>query len=134
LITTFVPPASCLSDVYDINGLLSLGPPDTSHCYPYGWASSIYYSPGICPQGYTTLSASLNFLNSSSTTETIATCCPRLVSPMLKTVQVFTKANAHFMKRLLMEWLLWLWSIPLFLQLQSFRLVWDPARYSNNYH
>jgi len=91
LTTTFTPPASCLSEIYDIgnyvdyenfpyaNGVLTLGPPGASQCYPYGWASSIYYSPGFCPQGYITVSASLNFLDSSKTTETVATCCPRLV-------------------------------------------------------
>lgn len=75
LTTTFTPPPECLSDVYRYNANQLLGPM-TSDCYPPGWnnATSTFWSPGICPSGYTTACIAANTVNTF--TETIATCCP----------------------------------------------------------
>lgn len=75
LTTTFTPPSECLTDVYRYNDNQLLGPM-TSICYPVGWTntSTTFYSPGICPSGYTTACISANTAN--TVTETIATCCP----------------------------------------------------------
>ncbi|KAN0079616.1 hypothetical protein V8E54_004830 [Elaphomyces granulatus] len=84
LTTTFVPPSSCLTDtyLYDSNPtqtfpyFYSLGPPDTSDCFPSGWgpATTAYFSPGVCPLGYSI--ACSNYNSIGTLTETIATCCP----------------------------------------------------------
>ncbi|MCJ1356986.1 MAG: hypothetical protein MMC33_006982 [Icmadophila ericetorum] len=49
----------------------------TAACYPQGWTntSTAFYSPGICPSGYTTACITAN--TAGTVTETIATCCPR---------------------------------------------------------
>ncbi|CAK7223355.1 hypothetical protein SBRCBS47491_005180 [Sporothrix bragantina] len=88
LTTTFTPSSSCTIDLYKqaYPGITcaigsSLIPCDfyhlgvdssTSDCFPPGWsdASTAYYSPGICPSGYT--EACQSVVNS----ETRATCCP----------------------------------------------------------
>ncbi|MCJ1261442.1 hypothetical protein MMC22_001306 [Lobaria immixta] len=48
----------------------------TSDCYPQGWTntSTAFYSPGICPSGYTT--ACITAKTANTVTETLATCCP----------------------------------------------------------
>jgi hypothetical protein len=77
LTTAFIPSPSCLSDLYfyqPTNFYISLGPPSTSDCLPSGWALSGYFSPGICPSGYTIACSSSNSLD--LLTETVATCCP----------------------------------------------------------
>jgi len=56
-----------------------LGPPTSiSTCFPSGWNSytSVTYSPGICPAGYTVAAVSSIATDTNSGTETIATCCP----------------------------------------------------------
>jgi hypothetical protein len=80
LTTTFVPPSSCLTDIYLYTTFYgwhfySLGPPDTN-CFPSGWipATTAYFSPGVCPKGYDI--ACLTYNSISTLTETIATCCP----------------------------------------------------------
>jgi len=84
LTTTFVPPSSCLTDTYLYVATLnqpypyfySLGPPDTSDCFPSGWkpATTAYFSPEVCPLDYNI--ACSNYNSIGTLTETIATCCP----------------------------------------------------------
>jgi hypothetical protein len=82
LTTTFTPPPACqssLSSVYSLSGssFFIAGPADPSGgCFPRGYAGSLaqYYSPGVCPAGYTVACASL--LSVGAATETVATCCP----------------------------------------------------------
>ncbi|KAL4779165.1 hypothetical protein BJX76DRAFT_352043 [Aspergillus varians] len=77
--TTFVPPSTCISDVWQPNSTspegtswlwLNLGPIITSECLPSGWGPSAYYSPARCPSGY---SANSVYTVDS---ETRAVCCP----------------------------------------------------------
>jgi hypothetical protein len=95
LTTLFVPPNSCLTDVYWYSftsgqtpqvlgtgigvgspGQHYLGLPGSSGCLPTGWAPCDYYSPGICPGGYTIACSSSHSVG-GTVTETVATCCPR---------------------------------------------------------
>jgi hypothetical protein len=95
LTTTFTPSASCLKDYYRLNHTgtytenskiltyqyLSLGPASTSACLPAGFDStSQYFSPGICPSGYS-IACSFLATFSSNIVETQATCCPTSVPP-----------------------------------------------------
>ena len=75
LFRTFTPPPECLSNTYRYGHNQLVGPM-TSTCYPSGWtnASTTYYSPGVCPSGYTTACITGN--TAGSVTETVATCCP----------------------------------------------------------
>lgn len=92
LTTSFSPLPSCLTDYYRINASISTtmngqistyaylqrGPTSTSDCVPSGFApTGVYYSPGICPSGYT--QACSNVVTAGTVTETQATCCPRSV-------------------------------------------------------
>ena len=80
LTTTFTPAATCLSKYYIIRNFgWILGSPNDASCFPTGYASTIYFSPGICPSGYTSSTEAIDFLTISGTTitETVATCCPR---------------------------------------------------------
>ncbi|OTA98405.1 hypothetical protein M426DRAFT_258932 [Hypoxylon sp. CI-4A] len=53
----------------------SLGPSDTSACYPAGFETlSAFYSPGICPSGWFSACGWVDAIG--SLTETRATCCP----------------------------------------------------------
>ncbi|KAJ4421870.1 hypothetical protein N0V82_003470 [Gnomoniopsis sp. IMI 355080] len=85
LTTTFTAPASCTT----ATGLYQVWASNTYHfeqgplasmtdCFPSGYDASIsqYYSPGICPSGYTTACSSTDIL-SATVTETAYTCCPR---------------------------------------------------------
>jgi hypothetical protein len=56
------------------------GSPEMSTCFPngYGKYRSDYYSPGVCPEGFTVACSRLTTLESF--TETIQTCCPTSVS------------------------------------------------------
>lgn len=48
-------------------------------CFPSGYdaaAPSQYYSPGICPHGYTAACFSSEVLAPGTATETAYTCCP----------------------------------------------------------
>ncbi|PMD47787.1 subtilisin-like protein [Hyaloscypha variabilis F] len=91
LTTTFTPSPSCLVDLYQYpytsitcyEGTIpvscqyvQLGPPSTSACFPPGWspASTIYFSPGICPSGYGVACAET--IVTGTLPETRATCCP----------------------------------------------------------
>ncbi|KAF2674728.1 hypothetical protein BT63DRAFT_449721 [Microthyrium microscopicum] len=83
LTTTFTPPASCLTRLMNAtplsqnNGADELGPsPSATECYPTGYRFDTisYFSPGLCPQNYTTVSTGTNQIG--SLTETVANCCP----------------------------------------------------------
>jgi len=97
LTTLFTPALSCLSDVYGDPGLgISLGglvgdeENDYSGCYPTQffssavWIYAAYYSPGLCPSGWTSAtdtSAAIGFLSEELGQtpipgETTAMCCP----------------------------------------------------------
>ncbi|KAI9043106.1 uncharacterized protein KD926_004609 [Aspergillus affinis] len=92
LTTTFTPAPSCMSyymlpysasefacmvgDESSPCQYLHLGPSTTSGCLPSDWSSETdaYYSPGVCPTGYT--EACSNLVSVGTVTETRATCCP----------------------------------------------------------
>src|SRR5450756_1798710 len=88
LTTTFTPPPPCFSQltsyywkistsVYPVSAWYSGGPDPgvrTDSCYPSSFATIDYFSPGICPQGYT--SGCVSTSSFSSITETHAICCP----------------------------------------------------------
>ncbi|KAN0104895.1 hypothetical protein V8E51_010640 [Hyaloscypha variabilis] len=85
LTTTFTPPTSCLtsfsttewSTVATGVGFFFAGPfLTTSGCMPpnFQFTSTAYYSPGVCPDGYTSACTSLSSIGTVS--ETIVTCCP----------------------------------------------------------
>ncbi|KAJ4397303.1 hypothetical protein N0V93_001527 [Gnomoniopsis smithogilvyi] len=85
LTTTFTAPASCttatgLYQIWDSNTYhFEQGPlASMTDCFPSGYdaSASQYYSPGICPSGYTTACSSTDVL-SATVTETAYTCCPR---------------------------------------------------------
>ncbi|KAJ5716735.1 hypothetical protein N7493_008646 [Penicillium malachiteum] len=58
----------------DASGWMSLGPEDWSTCYPSGYDTQSYFSPGECPSGYTT--AGVSFFSLGNEVETRAICCP----------------------------------------------------------
>jgi hypothetical protein len=94
LTTTFSPQPECTTDTWYIeyvtgeyyyttsipNSLegwyLSQGPTDWRSCFPSGYEAKtdFYYSPGVCPSGYSIASSSVLSIGVSS--ETRATCCP----------------------------------------------------------
>ncbi|KAI1399133.1 hypothetical protein F4819DRAFT_430556 [Hypoxylon fuscum] len=82
LTTSFTPPADCTasSALYWINTANTFyflhGSPGQSSCFPdnYSPYQNQYYSPGICPAGYTRACESLS--TSASHTATQAVCCP----------------------------------------------------------
>lgn len=78
LTTTFTPAPTCTADIYTTSIYYSIGGLEPSQCFPSGWAStSQYYSPGLCPAGYTEACSSL--VSAGTVTETQATCCPTYV-------------------------------------------------------
>ncbi|KAI3320640.1 hypothetical protein HD806DRAFT_226136 [Xylariaceae sp. AK1471] len=84
LTTTYVPPASCtssfLTDYKPPGGWDVMGPlKTTGDCFPpnYSDDGKKYYSPGICPAGYTAACADpAPGQGGGQTTVTTATCCP----------------------------------------------------------
>ncbi|KAH8422396.1 uncharacterized protein LDX57_000151 [Aspergillus melleus] len=92
LTTTFTPASSCTNYhmlLYEASGFacmvgdqsspcqyLHLGPSTTDGCLPSDWSTGTdaYYSPGVCPTGYT--EACSNLVSVGTVTETRATCCP----------------------------------------------------------
>lgn len=82
LTTTFTPSfGDCFSSIFygtnSIGDWLQLGVPiTTSSCLPenFGRDASLYYSPGICPSGYSY--ACTRATTSDANDITIATCCP----------------------------------------------------------
>jgi hypothetical protein len=97
LTTVFTPAPSCLAptNIWQIYASCPLvgfncyyliqGPPSQSNCFPGGYepTSTAYYSPGICPQGYTPACSQAN--PTGSVTVTTQTCCPRFVLLFLET-------------------------------------------------
>ncbi|KAH7176423.1 hypothetical protein EDB81DRAFT_897757 [Dactylonectria macrodidyma] len=85
LTTTFTPAASCLSSLTNIYaesfGAMYGGPLTRDDCFPahYEDARTNYYSPGICPDGYTTACSSITPAGEGGAIETVVTCCPSLV-------------------------------------------------------
>lgn len=85
LTTTFTAPSSCAT----ATGLYQIWPETDSYyyeqgplasrteCFPSGYDAtpSQYYSPGLCPNGYTPACSSTDIV-SSTATETAYTCCP----------------------------------------------------------
>ncbi|CZR53500.1 uncharacterized protein PAC_03379 [Phialocephala subalpina] len=77
--TTFTPPASCLDSFSTTTFSPSFyvaGPMTTQGCMPnnFQFSSTNYYSPGICPVGYTTACQQVN--SAGTVLETVVTCCP----------------------------------------------------------
>lgn len=84
LTTTFTAPSSCAT----ATGLYQIWPSHGTYyyqqgpllsrpeCYPSGYEAepSQYYSPGVCPSGYTAACSSANAVETA--TETAYTCCP----------------------------------------------------------
>jgi hypothetical protein len=89
LTTVFTPPSSCLASsalwwIYTGYNVYQLqGPPDLQNCFPPSYVpnSTAYYSPGVCPSGYTTACTSFNTVG--TVTDTLYTCCPTYVSHLL---------------------------------------------------
>ena len=92
LTTIFTPSPRCFSDLalftffgsssYAIANVTDFvnccfGLQSATTCLPIRWTFADYFSPGICPHGYTTACSSTNVVGTVS--ETIATCCPKLV-------------------------------------------------------
>ncbi|KAI2616293.1 hypothetical protein GGR54DRAFT_239257 [Hypoxylon sp. NC1633] len=84
LTTSFTPPADCLTStaIYWVNTASTFywlhGQPMQSSCFPdnYSPYQNQYYSPGVCPDGYTKACESQT-TSGASFTATHATCCPR---------------------------------------------------------
>ncbi|KAK2612499.1 hypothetical protein QQS21_001437 [Conoideocrella luteorostrata] len=82
LTTTFTPRPSCTSYdgftrfQYQSDGFYLAQGPWMEDCFPNSFKPfrQYYYSPGICPSGYTAACSSLNSVGTS--TETVRTCCP----------------------------------------------------------
>ncbi|KAH7135801.1 hypothetical protein B0J11DRAFT_565083 [Dendryphion nanum] len=84
LTTTYKPAPGCLTSAYGsiwtdgstTHKWHSLGLPTTSQCYPpkFSGIAEAYYSPGICPSGWTSACGSTEEVESM--TETRAVCCP----------------------------------------------------------
>ncbi|KAH7398739.1 hypothetical protein DE146DRAFT_500885 [Phaeosphaeria sp. MPI-PUGE-AT-0046c] len=87
LTTAFAPPSSCIAsdNVWKVYTtcpgnnacyFLLQGPPNTAGCLPpgYKFESTSYYSPAVCPSGYTPACSATNTINKA--TETAYTCCP----------------------------------------------------------
>jgi hypothetical protein len=90
LTTTFTPPASCLKSFSTTTwnfGYYAAGPTTTQGCMPdnFQFSSTNFYSPGICPVGYTTACQHSNVIGTVS--ETVVTCCPTFVPLKLCSAQ-----------------------------------------------
>ncbi|RYP29462.1 hypothetical protein DL767_006731 [Monosporascus sp. MG133] len=88
LTTTFTPPAACATStgLYLVGcgedcSYHAKGPLETTTCYPSAYdphISSGYYSPGICPSGYTEACSRAESVG--TVTEWAYTCCPSVES------------------------------------------------------
>ncbi|KAJ5965626.1 hypothetical protein N7481_012340 [Penicillium waksmanii] len=114
LTTTFSPPPECTTDTWYIeyvtgeyyyttsisNSLegwyLSQGPTDWRSCFPSGYEAKtdFYYSPGVCPSGYSIASSSVLSIGVSS--ETRATCCPSSFTAQTDDGMVWYSTNRCF--------------------------------------
>jgi hypothetical protein len=89
LTSVFTPAASCFSDysalsndpyyltAYD-DPILELPGPDRAECFPDGYFAVAYYSPGICPKGYSVdfTGYTVSVTGGNSVSETFGLCCP----------------------------------------------------------
>ncbi|KAJ5890250.1 hypothetical protein N7504_011060 [Penicillium tannophilum] len=111
LTTVFSPAAACTTDTWYIEYLsgtyhydtaisatdagwwLSQGPKEWSSCFPSGYkaATDFYFSPGLCPSGYTVASQSTDSLDGN--VETRATCCPSGYSAQTENGLVWYSTN-----------------------------------------
>lgn len=117
LTTIFTPAPSCLSNYhqldYSASGFgqctagtstfdcryLHLGPRPTTACEPPGWkpGTSIFFSPGVCPSGYS--EACSNVITAGIVTETRATCCPRYATNQCQSQLLKVNNNANWATR-----------------------------------
>ena len=82
LTTTFTPPSGCLAstNLWQIwktgNWYELLGPPDGNGCMPSNYEAGFtaFYSPGLCPSGYS--AASNKTVTIADMKETEQVCCP----------------------------------------------------------
>ncbi|KAF2447459.1 hypothetical protein P171DRAFT_518562 [Karstenula rhodostoma CBS 690.94] len=101
LTTAFVPPSACLytGNIWQIHTTYTDGPRadrrfelfgaplDASpNCYPKDYSPRKYYSPGVCPSGYTIATAQTNAIG--SLTETTHICCPSAIPMNLQTQRI----------------------------------------------
>ncbi|KAI1074572.1 hypothetical protein F5B20DRAFT_563220 [Whalleya microplaca] len=93
LTTTFTAPLGCSKDAQELyrSGYLFQGPKDQA-CFPSGYVpnNSAYYSPGVCPSGYTIACSHNSFAD-----ETIITCCPDFVSGRPFSCQIANELDLH---------------------------------------
>ncbi|KAJ5361613.1 hypothetical protein N7541_002457 [Penicillium brevicompactum] len=114
LTTTFSPPAACTTETWWVEYLtgsyyfttsvtgplsgwfFSQGPTDWSSCFPSGYQATtdFYYSPGVCPSGYSIASATTISLGTN--TETRAACCPSRYTAQSNNNLVWYTANRCF--------------------------------------
>ncbi|KAI1370182.1 hypothetical protein F4677DRAFT_465973 [Hypoxylon crocopeplum] len=83
LTTTFTPPSSCIAsfstDFKLPGGFDVMGPVSTDGCFPpnYNFRTDSYFSPGICPVGYSAACVTpMPGFGSVQDTVTVVTCCP----------------------------------------------------------
>ena len=79
LTTTFIPLSVCYTEYPETSSsgitVWTEGPVEShTQCYPPGYDTVAYYSPGLCPMSWTIVANSTNSIN--TLTETHATCCP----------------------------------------------------------
>ncbi|ROW07861.1 hypothetical protein VMCG_03483 [Cytospora schulzeri] len=106
LTTTFTAPSSCATAI----GVYQIWPESDSYyyeqgpllsrteCYPNGYdaSPSQYYSPGLCPTGYTAACSSTGLI-SHTVTETAYTCCPTAADyTCANTADAITLSQSYF--------------------------------------
>lgn len=93
LTTTYTPAPTCTLDIYTAGIYYSIGGPSPSVCFPSAWEStSQYFSPGLCPTGYT--QACETAVTAGTVTETQATCCPTYAAlPMLPNIHPIRQSS-----------------------------------------
>ncbi|KAK6080644.1 formamidopyrimidine-DNA glycosylase [Seiridium cupressi] len=88
LTTTFTPPPDCTGGAVGVlransgsSYFLTAGP-GASSCFPSGKIPGYteYYSPGLCPHGFTAACLTSSPLPQGNGIETVATCCPTVYS------------------------------------------------------
>ncbi|KAI1327698.1 hypothetical protein F5Y16DRAFT_398987 [Xylariaceae sp. FL0255] len=83
--TTFELASSCMAELDTVYKVFTVetnfyyllqGPVTATTCYPSGYAANTaqYYSPALCPTGFTSACQSLN--QAGDVTETVVKCCP----------------------------------------------------------
>ncbi|KAF2246746.1 hypothetical protein BU26DRAFT_521179 [Trematosphaeria pertusa] len=94
-LAAFTPPPSCLAtdDIWafyaDPPGrrYFVQGGPTRAECFPSGYVptTTAFYSPGLCPSGYTAASSDVN--TAGSVTETTHFCCPSAIPYHIQTAK-----------------------------------------------